>query len=236
MKNRSVYNSNKSMYDYFDNCNLYHYIDELINGGNPIALAHDSCVKAQEKYYNLKEKIDSDKRNGREVLSSDEEYLTNCWNNMNKSFEYFQYVEKNPDNMEHLDKYNNVMQHIEDMIYFQAFVQCYKNRIVKPLVDIQQLYFDYNNGKITIDDVQKALVSPKKFKPINKSSDTEKQVDAMVEAMANGTIDVEGNSITNETSVVNNNTHNMGFGGMWLLGLVTGLLSCGMIILGVFLR
>ena len=104
------------------------------------------------------------------------------------------------------------------------------------MVDIQQLYFDYNNGKITIDDVQKALVSPKKFKPINKSSDTEKQVDAMVEAMANGTIDVEGNSITNETSVVNNNTHNMGFGGMWLLGLVTGLLSCGMIILGVFLR
>ena len=92
MKNRSVYNSNKSMYDYFDNCNLYHYIDELINEGNPIALAHDSYVKAQEKYYNLKEKIDSDKRNGREVLPSDEEYLTNCWDNMNKSFEYFQYV------------------------------------------------------------------------------------------------------------------------------------------------
>ena len=193
-------------------------------------------MRAQEEYYNLKDKINSYERDGKIVSSSDEQRLSDYWDNMNRSLEYFQYVKNDPNNMEHLNKFNGVMQRFRDMIYFQAFVQCYKSIIVKPLVDIQQLYFDYNDGKITIDDVQKALVLPKDFKPIVKSYDPEKQADVMVEAMANGTIDVEGNNITNETNVVNSNTHNMGFGGMWLLGLVTGLLSCGMIVLGVFLR
>lgn len=236
MKNVSVYNSNKAMYNYFDNFNPHCYINELIKGENVVALAHNSSVQAQEKYYNLKEKIDSDKRDGKEISALDEQLLSDYLDNVNQKFEYFKYVAQNPDNTEQLNEYDNAMKRFSDMVYFQAFVQCYKSRIIKPLVDIQQLYFDYTIGNITIDDVQKALVSSKDFKPIDKSYDTEKEADAMVEAMANGIIDVEGNNITNETNVVNNNTRTMGFGGIWLLGLITGILSCGMIILGIFLR
>ena len=67
-------------------------------------------------------------------------------------------------------------------------------------------------------------------------SSRQKQADAMVEAMANGTLDVNGNEITNQSDMVSSYTRTMGFGGIWLLGLITGILSCGMIILGVFLR
>ena len=67
-------------------------------------------------------------------------------------------------------------------------------------------------------------------------SSRQKQADAMVEAMANGTLDVNGNEIANQSDMVSSYTRTMGFGGIWLLGLITGILSCGMIILGVFLR
>ncbi len=67
-------------------------------------------------------------------------------------------------------------------------------------------------------------------------SSRQKQADAMVEAMANGTLDVNGNEMANQSDMVSSYTRTMGFGGIWLLGLITGILSCGMIILGVFLR
>lgn len=67
-------------------------------------------------------------------------------------------------------------------------------------------------------------------------SSQQKQADAMVEAMANGTLDVNGNVIADQSDMTSSYTRTMGFGGIWLLGLITGILSCGMIILGVFLR
>lgn len=67
-------------------------------------------------------------------------------------------------------------------------------------------------------------------------SSKKKQADAMVEAMTNGTLDVNGNVIADQSDMTSSYTRTMGFGGIWLLGLITGILSCGMIILGVFLR
>ena len=57
----------------------------------------------------------------------------------------------------------------------------------------------------------------------------------MVDEMANGTLDVNGQSIT-QNNDIGSNMRTMGFSGIWLLGLITGIASCGIVILGMFLR
>lgn len=59
--------------------------------------------------------------------------------------------------------------------------------------------------------------------------------DRMIQQMENNKIDAMGNPIT-PSGINNNNTRTMGFGGMWLIGLITGIMSCGIILLGIFLK
>ncbi len=59
--------------------------------------------------------------------------------------------------------------------------------------------------------------------------------DRMVQQMENNTVDVMGNPIS-QANDISNNVRTMGFGGMWLIGLITGIMSCGIILLGVFFK
>ena len=66
-------------------------------------------------------------------------------------------------------------------------------------------------------------------------SSKEKQANAMIEAMVNGTMSIDGETMINQNSDSIGYSRTMGFSGMWLLGLITGIMSCAMIILGVIL-
>lgn len=68
------------------------------------------------------------------------------------------------------------------------------------------------------------------------NQDKTDEVDKMIDDMINGKLDVEGQPISQNNDMNNSNTRTMGFGGMWLIGLITGIMSCGIILLGVFLR
>lgn len=57
------------------------------------------------------------------------------------------------------------------------------------------------------------------------------QVDAMIDAMVNGTMDINGQTIND----INNNTRTMGFTVFMLIELITGICSFGLIIIGVML-
>ena len=57
----------------------------------------------------------------------------------------------------------------------------------------------------------------------------------MVQQMENNTVDAMGNPIS-QVNDMSNNVRTMGFGGMWLIGLITGIMSCGIILLGVFFK
>lgn len=57
----------------------------------------------------------------------------------------------------------------------------------------------------------------------------------MVQQMENNTVDAMGNPIS-QANDMSNNVRTMGFGGMWLIGLITGIMSCGIILLGVFFK
>lgn len=59
--------------------------------------------------------------------------------------------------------------------------------------------------------------------------------DRMIQQMENNKIDAMGNPII-PSSINNNNTHTMGFGGMWLLGLITGIMTCGILLISIFLK
>lgn len=58
----------------------------------------------------------------------------------------------------------------------------------------------------------------------------------MVQQMENNTVDTMGSPINQNNDMSNKNTHTMGFGGMLLIGLITGIISFGIILFGILYK
>ncbi len=85
-------------------------------------------------------------------------------------------------------------------------------------------------GVNNIEDPLKNVITPEYSKDLIMGL-TEKQADSMVEEMAQG-VDVLGEN-QNQQEV--SNGKQMGFTAIWLLGLVTGIVSAGILVLGAVL-
>lgn len=66
-------------------------------------------------------------------------------------------------------------------------------------------------------------------------ADIKKQAESMVEAMANGQLDTNGQPIIQNQEITSNN-RKMGFAKIWVLGILTIIVSIGIIVIGVLLN
>lgn len=98
-------------------------------------------------------------------------------------------------------------------------------------------YYDWVNYEISLvhnDIARNRLQQLSKERGLISSK--EKQANDMIEAMVNGTMSTDGSYIDNNQQVMDNGSRTMGFSAVWILGLITGIMSCAFIILGVALR
>lgn len=97
-------------------------------------------------------------------------------------------------------------------------------------------YYDWVNNEISCikDDTKRTAMQNMALQRCIVSS-TMSEVNTLVDAMVNGTVDVNGQPIVNQINE-NSNSRMMGFSGMWLLGLITGIMSCGILLISIFLK
>ena len=70
---------------------------------------------------------------------------------------------------------------------------------------------------------------------LDKSSTITPDIDAIIAAMEKGTIDVNGNPIVDNQESMDN-ARRMGFAKVWILGILTALVSFGIIILNIIIN
>ena len=84
------------------------------------------------------------------------------------------------------------------------------------------------------EEIQELQSNYEKRHQNNNQMTTSQQADAMIQAMVNGQLDTNGQPIVDNQEQMTNDRQ-MGFAKVWLLGLITTLVSVGIIVLGIML-
>ena len=109
-------------------------------------------------------------------------------------------------------------------------------------MDMFNYLYNSSNGIINIDEISDIVSSYEKSKDnllVELANQTKTMVngtraDAMIQAMENGQLDINGQPIIQNQNMITNN-RTKGFTKIWLLGILTIIASLGIIVIGVFL-
>ena len=110
-------------------------------------------------------------------------------------------------------------------------------------MDMFNYLYNNSNGIINLDEISNIVSSYEKSKDSllmelanqAKAMVNGTRADAMVQAMANGLLDINGQPIVQNQDMIPNN-RTMGFAKVWVLGILTTIASFGIIVIGVFLN
>lgn len=114
----------------------------------------------------------------------------------------------------------------------QAYSRIYSSVPVERLVLPNSFYHSSNNSITNKNNTKSGMYMSIEVQTLNMTS--EMMANKMIEAMVNNTLDVNGQLMVQNNSY-KSNSHNVGFGEVWLLALVTIMLSIAIIILGVII-
>lgn len=84
-------------------------------------------------------------------------------------------------------------------------------------------------------DAKKVIKNPNYYLNNKVEDSVEQQAELMIQAMVNGQIDTNGQPIVQNQEIISNN-RTMGFAKVWVLGILTTIVSAGIIVIGVFLN
>ena len=110
-------------------------------------------------------------------------------------------------------------------------------------MDMFNYLYNSSNGIINIDEISDIVSSYEKSKDnllVELANQTKTMVngtraDAMIQAMENGQLDINGQPIIQNQNMITNN-RTKGFTKIWLLGILTIIASLGIIVIGVFFK
>lgn len=126
----------------------------------------------------------------------------------------------------YLEELNKIIPNIEEFV--NSFRQLRVAQLDSKMVEsIDSNNASYNN----ISSIMNSMLGYNNTQKSNNGN-IEAQVDAMIEAMAQG-VDVLGE---NTEEINQSNTRTMGFVKIWVLGIITTLVSIGIIALGIMLK
>lgn len=110
-------------------------------------------------------------------------------------------------------------------------------------MDMFNYLYNSSNGIINIDEISDIVSSYEKSKDNllvelanqTKTMVNNSRVDLMIQAMASGQLDINGQPIVQNQDMTPNN-RTMGFTKVWVLGILTTITSLGIIVIGVLLN
>ncbi len=107
-----------------------------------------------------------------------------------------------------------------------------KRNLLETISRVSIRFTRYQNANSTRSVLNQELASSSEIVINDKK---QKDAEQIVEAMANGQIDTNGQPIVQNQEVISNN-RTMGFAKVWVLGILTTIASIGIIVIGVLLN
>lgn len=107
-----------------------------------------------------------------------------------------------------------------------------KRNLLETISRVSITFNRYQNANSTRSVLNQELANSSEIVINDKK---QKDAEQIVEAMANGQIDTNGQPIVQNQEIISNN-RTMGFAKVWILGILTTIASIGIIVLGVFLN